>query len=117
VKRTYAPDPRPAKRIVDTSVKKALSAWCCRLCGDPNTTAHHLVPRSLGGDDVVSNLVLLCGSGTTGCHGLVEAHDPQALAQLRARLTDAELRYAIAKKGEAWLERYLPSTRRTEPSE
>lgn len=30
---------------------------------------HHRVRRSQGGDNRLSNLVSLCGSGTTGCHG------------------------------------------------
>ena len=33
-------------------------------------------------DDVEANLVMLCGSGTTGCHGRVEARDPETLLEL-----------------------------------
>jgi len=39
---------------------------------------HHRRRRSQGGQDSVENLVLLCGSGTTGCHGWVHAHPADA---------------------------------------
>ena len=40
---------------------------------------HHRRPRGMGGSkdpatDLPANLVSLCGSGTTGCHGQVEGH-------------------------------------------
>lgn len=44
---------------------------------------HHRLPRGMGGSNSkagrarterASNLVVLCGSGTTGCHGWVEAN-------------------------------------------
>lgn len=42
------------------------------MCGKHGATnAHHRRNRSQGGKDVLSNLILLCGSGTTGCHGWV----------------------------------------------
>lgn len=41
----------------------------CGLRGANN--AHHRLNQSQGGPDTLSNLMLLCGSGTTGCHGLV----------------------------------------------
>jgi len=45
----------------------------CVACGTPeNLCQHHLVPRSLGGSDVESNLLTLCGS----CHA--KAHQVQA---------------------------------------
>jgi len=31
---------------------------------------------------VEANLVMLCGSGTTGCHGLIEARDSDKLREL-----------------------------------
>lgn len=45
----------------------------CVVCGRIDISIHHILPRSLGGDDVWENLVPLCGSGTHGCHGAVEA--------------------------------------------
>jgi hypothetical protein len=46
---------------------------------------HHRRPRGMGGSkrldtDMPANLVLLCGSGTTGCHGYVEANRTEALS-------------------------------------
>ncbi len=32
------------------------------------------MPRSLGGKVSRKNSIALCGSGTTGCHGLIQAH-------------------------------------------
>jgi hypothetical protein len=44
----------------------------CAKCGErAANNAHHRKNRSQGGKDVLSNLLLLCGSGTTGCHGWV----------------------------------------------
>lgn len=52
---------------------------CCELCGKYayGGSIHHRRPRGMGGDKrpetrAASNGVLLCGSGTTGCHHLVE---------------------------------------------
>jgi 5-methylcytosine-specific restriction endonuclease McrA len=82
----------------------------CRLCGTTFcVNAHHLIPRSLGGIWTESNIVGLCGSGTTGCHGLVEARNRTACHVLRTTLTDAEYSYLVSKKGEDWLERYYPA--------
>jgi hypothetical protein len=41
---------------------------------------HHVSKHSR--DDVEANLVMLCGSGTTGCHGRVELRDPETLLEL-----------------------------------
>ena len=54
--------------------------WKCRRCGRAvDLTVHHRRPRSMGGTRRVAingpaNLVTLCGSGTTGCHGWVEGN-------------------------------------------
>lgn len=46
----------------------------CEICGiNPANNAHHRKNRSQGGLDDLSNLLLLCGSGTTLCHGYVTA--------------------------------------------
>lgn len=45
---------------------------CCEVCGAPGATnAHHRRNQSQGGQDVLSHLMLACGSGTTGCHGKI----------------------------------------------
>jgi hypothetical protein len=69
---------------VTPSIRKRVLArdeFCVR-CGfliDPgNYSIHHRKPRGMGGtkDPAISrlsNLLALCGSGTTGCHGWVES--------------------------------------------
>jgi hypothetical protein len=85
----------------------------------PDTDCHwlrslhhiHRHPR----DDVQGNLIMLCGDGTRGHHGLVEARDPRTIKRLgylvRFERPDT-LRYLTAKLGDAekvnaWLTRYL----------
>ena len=102
-------DPKPPARIratADEWVKlRTEKLGPCRVCQTPfKPTLHHLLARSLGGDDVADNLVPLCGSGTTGCHGLVEAREPWACSLLGQRLTAAERAYVAAKKGAWYLE-------------
>jgi hypothetical protein len=97
-------DPKPAKRIVATPQEWAeirrekLTGWPCRLCDKPAETLHHLVSKSLRGDDVPANVVPVCGDGTRGCHGLLEAHDPWACSLLGHRLTKRERDYVTGKK-------------------
>lgn len=50
----------------------------CEICGKPATNAHHRKNKSQGGKDVLSNLLMLCGSGTTGCHGFITRHPKTA---------------------------------------
>jgi len=105
------PDPKPAARIVDRYAgwTKVLTEGDCRVCGTRwPLTRHHLIKRSQGGDDIDDNLVPLCGNGTTGCHGRVEARDSNTLHLLRHLLTPEEVAYCKAKKGEAWLDRMYP---------
>ena len=72
-------------------------------------TLHHLVGKDLGGDDKPDNLVPLCGTGTTGCHGAVQDLSPVACGLLRESLTLKELRYIVTKKSPAFLDRYYPN--------
>lgn len=53
----------------------------CERCGRTilvGGSHHHRKLRSRGGTDSPANLVLLCGSGTTGCHGWVHANPASA---------------------------------------
>jgi len=59
----------------------------CEFCGRENFSfgfsIHHRKPRGMGGTkkkeiNDATNLILLCGSGTTGCHGWVESHRQQS---------------------------------------
>lgn len=76
------PDPKSAARVVDPAALRAarLAGDECAACGRPPGSVHHVIPRSEGGDDVPANLVLLCGSGTTGCHGAWHGN-PYAIAR------------------------------------
>lgn len=85
----------------------------CVLCLNPGSL-HHVLPRGQGGDDVASNLVGLCGSGTTGEHGLLEAGDVGTrlrLGQYLKRSRPDTLLYLQGKLGEEgakeWLHRRL----------
>lgn len=47
-------------------------------------SAHHRAPRGAGGSRVAwvssaANCLIVCGTGTTGCHGWIEAHRAEAL--------------------------------------
>lgn len=60
-------------------------ARCDRDLHGVPMSVHHRHPRGMGGtrDNRSSdprNLVSLCGSGTTGCHGWIESHRDQARA-------------------------------------
>lgn len=109
------PDPRPAKRHKATTEEWAeititaaeRDGFGCLLCGQTPVTRHHVVSRSLGGSDVPANIVMLCGTGTTGCHGLVEARDEDACQQLGLFLHENVAAYVTATKGQGFLERYL----------
>jgi hypothetical protein len=104
-------DPKPIARVkADQNewVKlRAEKLGPCRICtlGD-NVTLHHLVSKSLRGDDVAANLVPLCGDGTRGCHGRIESRDPWAATLLGHSLTRAEREYVIEKKSAAFLNKY-----------
>lgn len=65
------PDPKPDARIVDPTAtrRKVLGDRACRACGNQAATGHHLLPKGERGDDVVDNIVPVCGDGTQGCHG------------------------------------------------
>lgn len=91
-------------------VNRAL--WRCERCGEPTSTAsiHHRTPRGMGGTKLVSvnepaNLVLLCGSGTTGCHGWIEHNRAEAREHgwLVPRGSDPTEIPIVDSKGRPWL--------------
>ncbi len=48
------------------------SGGVCEVCGaEQATNWHHRKAKSHGRDHRLSNALHLCGSGTTGCHGLI----------------------------------------------
>lgn len=103
------PDPKPSPRVVSFAAgrTKARLEGRCRVCGSTfGLSRHHLVPRSLGGDDVDENLMPLC----EGCHGAFERSRERRLAGalIRAAMRADELAYVVDKKGTGFLERYYP---------
>jgi len=118
------PDPKPGKRkrkairVIDptATTRAVLTQPRCALCPKPSATGHHVLAKGgpYYGDDVPENIVALCGSGTTGCHGEVEARRAWALRSLgeylHARRPDtiAYVRRKLGvRPGDAWLERHL----------
>ena len=110
----------PVARIRDSELLRRLHLrWrSCALCGESFGTLslHHVLPKGAPyfGDDLEENLVMLCGSGTTGCHGLIEATDSEtcfALGEHLWRERPDTLAYIRVKLGQpaasAWLERHL----------
>jgi len=75
------PDPKPVRtarkqiRVVDrdASTRILLRYSSCAACGAPAANAHHVVQKGSPhfGDDVEENLLPICGSGTTRCHGAI----------------------------------------------
>lgn len=63
---------------VATKVRNQLrerSQGFCERCGMARATnVHHRKNRSQLGGNELSNLLHLCGSGTTGCHGFITAN-------------------------------------------
>lgn len=50
------------------------------VCKVRGTNAHHKQMSGQGGQDTAENLVWVCGSGTTGCHGWIHANPAAATA-------------------------------------
>jgi hypothetical protein len=72
----------PDQLTVEACLERA--AFACEINGcdlrgnrGEGWSTQHRLPRGRGGDrnpriNLPSNLLIVCGSGTTGCHGLVE---------------------------------------------
>jgi hypothetical protein len=79
-----------ASHIVEACLDRA--QYSCEICGSgvgdrrgEDWSLHHRRPRKSGGTrwpgiSLPSNLLILCGSGTTGCHGFVESNRVGAIA-------------------------------------
>lgn len=109
------PAPKPRKRYVARrgewiEYRLALLGGPCLICPNTSETLHHVVPKSVGGDDVPENLIPLCGSGTTGCHGRVEGRTGGARERVREELPQRVFAYVLLKKGAGWLDRHYPSS-------
>ena len=69
-------------------MSRDMTGTCCVVCGRFGANRHHEPPKGLGGERAWHGSLLgLCGSGTTGCHGLRHA------GRLKLRWNDAESRW------------------------
>jgi len=80
----------PSSDVVTAILERA--GYSCEGCLSPlgdrrgeDWSVHHRVPRGMGGTRWAGanrppNLLILCGSGTTGCHGFAESHRGPAVA-------------------------------------
>lgn len=80
----------------------------CERCGRATAVAnhHHRMLRSQGGYDLPSNLVRLCGSGTTGCHGWIHGNPAAATATgyiVRRGGTPSRVRLEHSRYAEVYL--------------
>lgn len=120
---TFKPKPpkkatakRPKSSDPDKAAVEAVLArdgGKCAGCGDwlrgqrgVDYSVHHRKLRSQGGDNRLSNLVSLCGHGTSGCHGL--AHSEVAAARVSGFLmlsteNPAEVRVEHSQYGPVYL--------------
>lgn len=115
-----APDPKPTFarirpshkiRIVNPAavVAKVLAERECRVCGKPASNGDHIIQKGAPhyGDDVEENVVPLCGTGTSGCHGKKHDRDPETMLIYGERLKPDEIEYVRSKlgqeEGDAWL--------------
>ena len=66
----------------------ARAQFKCERCGQSvqniPVSVHHRRPRAMGGTkrletNYPSNLMVLCGTGTSGCHGYLESHRTEAM--------------------------------------
>ena len=78
-------DTGPSRKV--RALVLARDGYACVRCGKgcgpgiAEYSLQHRKARGTGGDNSLSNLILLCGSAVTGCHGHVEARgDPHDLA-------------------------------------
>lgn len=80
----------PSSDVVTAVLERA--GYSCEACSSPlgdrrgvDWSVQHRIPRGMGGTrwagvNRPSNLMILCGSATTGCHGFAESHRGPAVA-------------------------------------
>lgn len=85
------PDPKPEAPVREKGalarIHRANPHATCALCGAGRTgmfgiSLHHVYDRS----DLWQNLVFVCGTGTTGCHGLLTINNEEARRRLGEHL-------------------------------
>lgn len=91
----------------------ARAGGMCERCGAKDHphgwSIHHRRPRMMGGSrnpnlHLPANLILLCGSGITGCHGWTESNRDQARIHgyLLYEIDDPERIPFVDSKGYFW---------------
>jgi len=82
-KKTIKPKPKMTDEVRFAIYARA--GYRCERCleATPTINVHHRLPRQMGGtrNELIhapANLILLCGSGTSGCHGWVESNRDEA---------------------------------------
>jgi len=93
-------------RLMDNTLRFA-AFWqqrVCASCGEPGTEPHHVVLRSLGGEDHIDNLLLLC----LNCHRLFHDGDRYVARWIGTALAEwpEKLAHARAAKGARYLLTY-----------
>lgn len=107
------PDPKPPAREKDPDARKKarLAADACAACGRGGIplNMHHVLYGADGRHDDPNNLLPLCGSGTTGCHGKLHAFDPDTLANVGAAIADRPgiIAFIVERLGEERGKGYL----------
>lgn len=128
-------DPKRRPRIVNPHAGRVKLAreGRCRICGRVPSGSHldslnrmHVVAKGGAwlGDDIEDNIVPGCGSGTTGCHGLLTSgrEDPnhptgmtvaEARSRMNERLTPEEYEYAESRTYVGWVDDVYPRIERS----
>lgn len=105
------------KKLRDRACERGVCVGCLEYVGPRRLSAHHILGRDLGGDDVAENLVPLCGDGTSGCHGTYENRETgwEKIADRIRREIEIDAHrvlYLVHKRGidgaRAFLDRYYP---------
>lgn len=83
-RRTARPVPQDTRETVRRRSGGRCEVAIPGVCHGQATNQHHRLPRRMGGSTAAgihapANLLDLCGSGTTGCHGHLESHRSEAL--------------------------------------
>lgn len=88
-RRTYR-QTGPSGDVVEVVLERA--GYSCEICGGGigdrrgvDWSLHHRSPRQMGGSrlawkNLPANLLVACGSATTGCHSVIESHRSGAVA-------------------------------------
>lgn len=122
--RKFAPVSRrrntgPDDDTVITALKRSMrdGHTSCEICSvsianglrGRDWSVHHRVPRGMGGtrDEAVNSapsLLILCGSGVTGCHGRVESDRAEAYINgwLVSRYSDPAMTAVLLDNGARW---------------